>query len=1543
MIARFHYDERTLDRLLHDRLSEDEREVSSHVEACEVCQKQIDDLSRKGLSWDDVGDLLSNVDRQPVDVGNRKLEAYATFLQPTEHPESLGRFARFEIMEFLGRGGMGVVMRGYDTSLDRHCAVKILSPELATSASARKRFSREAKSAAAVVHPHVVPIQTVDEYNGLPYLVMPVVEGQSLEARVGDSGPLQVVEVIRIASQVADGLAAAHAQGLVHRDIKPANILLENGIERVQITDFGLARAIDDASMTRSGVIAGTPQYMSPEQAHGDTIDHRSDLFSLGSVMYFMLTGRSPFRAETTMGVLNRIGNDQPRRLQTIDSSVPAWLEGIVMKLLSKSPDDRFESAAEVAELLEDCLAHVQQPTSTPLPDTVAKLVKSFGSDETNSAESLGNFRYPPIGKLVATAAFAFSLIFAGVLIVLELNKGTLTIESDVDDIPIRIMQNGELYLKLTITKTGRSVRIAAGHYVVEVDGELDGVNVVGGKVTLTRGEDEVVKIALVPADIHSHLDNASDEITAHHHHHQTAPKFPDLNVDVNDVTKGGGWELHKTIRGANENRKQVNGVWSVAFSPDAETLASATGEKTVKIWDVSTGKLQTKIQRPVAAANLAFSPDGKLLAIAGGDFDGPQSGEIVIWNLKEERVQHVLDGGDTATFCCAVAFSPDGKLLATGGRDKAVKLWDVQSGKLHRRMSGHSDLVRDVCFASDGKTLASASFDNTIRLWQLSTGEPIATLHGHDDAVRSVAFSPDDRVLVSASEDKTARVWNVASHEQIGVMAAHKAPVYCVAFLPDGQHVVTGSQKGMLVWDVSKIDQIPAHVDRPTREIWSVAVSRQMVAIPEDSKIVLWKRRDLGLDEKKLPDAYSNVPTTRLHRVREPQAAKTPNPVQPNPAYAPGRGYAQPYDPFAGGSSLPIPVNTLAGFVRHFNHRIQAADLDVPPQPPLTVEELRCFAQWKLQTDKQLSVETMGVLTDIGIGGWLPKHWKIEGSESQVKTGDGEIGVYSIELASQYSGTTIVVRQRFFSAPVNFHGPRRPDPIGTATPLQAAITEFNATHNEVDGLRQPPLTLQEVLAAILDWKSRRDEAPVDNKTFANFQEIALTHQLPSGAKIEVLPHFKTETGDSFKIWSVRVVMPQVAKPGSTMAFTIRQQYLSVNSAMASAIHWGKPNDQGLQAGFRLIPGQRAYQVGTPIETEFLYRSTTGKSISATVPNVFSYQNMIARDAGGKELDVVELRKEMVVGGAINTQIGETPIRKRGNPLDLGYITPDPKFDSISPNRTYLTVKDVQKVFLSYVVSDLNGGGLRTGEVAVDIAETLDEPNFPSIGDRKERTPDKFNVERDEDAAKMKSSPNAASYADAPTNTSSAIKPVAIAVDTPYCLVWESASKVSLHHEFANTLNLDGKTRTAVDSLLTEIWTEYIDDERDRTKYSLAADGHLVAEIGDLANDRSGLANEFLSKLGKIVPDTQRDRIWSAVKTRTDRGFDEIWKSDSEAYPALLGWSKDNSPIRIEIHRTAGGYHWYVRPGSHGVTGNGKTLPPELQHYVQFGNEATSQ
>src|SRR5262245_46493 len=207
------------------------------------------------------------------------------FLQPSTKPESLGRLAHYEVLEVLGRGGYGIVVRAFDETLQRVVAIKVLAPGVATTSPARKRFLREARAAARVRHDNVVQIYAVEE-QPLPYLVMEYIPGQTLQQHLDRTGPLDVADVLRLGGQIARGLAAAHAQGLIHRDIKPGNILLESGPEsKVKITDFGLARATDDASLTKSGVVSGTPMFMAPEQANGDQLDHRADLFSLGSVL----------------------------------------------------------------------------------------------------------------------------------------------------------------------------------------------------------------------------------------------------------------------------------------------------------------------------------------------------------------------------------------------------------------------------------------------------------------------------------------------------------------------------------------------------------------------------------------------------------------------------------------------------------------------------------------------------------------------------------------------------------------------------------------------------------------------------------------------------------------------------------------------------------------------------------------------------------------------------------------------------------------------------------------------------------------------------------------------------------------------------------------------------------------------------------------------------------------------------------------------------------------------------------------------------------
>ena len=379
--------------LQHELTQVEELEFEQHLESCNTCCGRLHDTVADRTWWDQATRMLpdqpddfeklahvdtradmwpNNPSSRVSDAGETSLPAavqnVVNLLAPTDDPQMLGRIGNYEVAGVVGAGGMSVVLKALDPSLNRFVAIKVLAPHLATSGAARMRFAREAQAAAAIVHDNVIAIHGVDEAMGLPYLVMPYVKGQSLQKRLDDQGPLELKEILRIATQVAAGLSAAHAQGLIHRDVKPANIMLADGVERVTITDFGLARAADDASLTRTGTIAGTPQFMSPEQARGDTVDQRSDLFSLGSVIYAMCAGHAPFRAESSYGVLRRIADSEPRVITDINSELPNWLCKVIQRLHAKLPQHRYASAADVASDLEQCLAHVQQPSREPLP-----------------------------------------------------------------------------------------------------------------------------------------------------------------------------------------------------------------------------------------------------------------------------------------------------------------------------------------------------------------------------------------------------------------------------------------------------------------------------------------------------------------------------------------------------------------------------------------------------------------------------------------------------------------------------------------------------------------------------------------------------------------------------------------------------------------------------------------------------------------------------------------------------------------------------------------------------------------------------------------------------------------------------------------------------------------------------------------------------------------------------------------------------------------------------------------------------------------------
>lgn len=322
------------------------------------------------------------------------------FLAPPEGPNELGRLGPYLIHKPLGTGAMGIVFEAQDAHLKRSVALKVMKPSLASHADFHRRFLREAQLAAAIDHEHVVTVYQVGEDRGVPFLAMKLLQGESLEDRLCRASRLPVPEVLRIGREVAEGLAAAHSRGLVHRDIKPANIWLEEGRDRVKIVDFGLARGSGaDAHFTQAGAVIGTPSYMAPEQANGEEVDDRCDLFALGAVLYRACTGRLPFDGKDTLSVLSALATRTPVPPHKLAPRLPPALSNLVMGLLAKDRNDRPQSAREVVEAIEAIERGEVDTPPSPAPPEEASPAPERTREETPAEQVEEERKRPRKGR----------------------------------------------------------------------------------------------------------------------------------------------------------------------------------------------------------------------------------------------------------------------------------------------------------------------------------------------------------------------------------------------------------------------------------------------------------------------------------------------------------------------------------------------------------------------------------------------------------------------------------------------------------------------------------------------------------------------------------------------------------------------------------------------------------------------------------------------------------------------------------------------------------------------------------------------------------------------------------------------------------------------------------------------------------------------------------------------------------------------------------------------------------------------------------------
>jgi serine/threonine-protein kinase len=660
------------------------------------------------------------------------------------------KIGKYEILAELGQGAMGTVYRARDPVLDRLVALKTVSPGLLSKRETFQRFEREARAAARLQHRNIVTIYELGEVEGTLFIAMELLEGMDLAHAMSPRDRLSVPHKVQIVVDVCRGLDFAHKRGVVHRDVKPANILiLPDGT--VKLVDFGIAR-LEDSSMTRTGLILGTPSYMSPEVLTGQRVDHRADMWATGVLLYEMLSGKPPFEGDTIPTVVYKVINQPPPPLDPVQVGAPPGLLEVVARALAKDPAQRYLDMAQMGAELQAVMG-LSGAAETPL----------FGAAREQACQrDLEEAR-----RLLAANDLERAL---------EAARRARALDPSRTEVVALVR---ELEDRLADSPTLPSVPALRTADLVLIE-------------TPPRAE-----AAKAPAE---------DPRT------RRVEPLPPVRVPQRRLPTDVLTELR--ARGASVFRELATfgeppATTSACLSParDRNLLATSSTDGSVRLWDLSSRTLVLRLRTQLhqrsghdaLAAALAFSPDGALLA--AGHIDG----HVHLWNMAtgEELPVRMRHEASVA----ALAFAPNGSALASGGMDSNLKLWHLEAamaGEARRELHRQPSPVTALAYAAGGALIVTGHAKGLLRVMEAQSCRLRATLRGSEGQVSLICVAPDGQRIAAVSQDRTIRLFDLASQSQVAVMAGHRRPATSLTFFEDGQHLASVAlDNSVQLWDL--------------------------------------------------------------------------------------------------------------------------------------------------------------------------------------------------------------------------------------------------------------------------------------------------------------------------------------------------------------------------------------------------------------------------------------------------------------------------------------------------------------------------------------------------------------------------------------------------------------------------------------------------------------------------------------------------------------------------------------------------------------------